>query len=142
MNRTAIAMSLGLLAVPALATDAQSAGLIETYEIAEDAYIYAFPMIGYYKAMYQFFIDKSSSQYKGTMNQLYNEARVFTPKDTAVVTPNSDTPYSFIGMDLRAEPLVLTVPKIEKSRYYVIQLIDMYTFNYGYLGSRSTGNDA
>ena len=52
MNRTAIAMSLGLLAVPALATAAQSAGLIETYEIAEDAYIYAFPMIGYYKAMY------------------------------------------------------------------------------------------
>ena len=106
MSRKAVAISLGLLAAPALATAAQSAGLIETYEIAEDGYIYAFPMIGYYKAMYQFFIDKTSSQYKGTMNRLYNEARVFTPKDTAVVTPNSDTPYSFVGMDLRAEPMV------------------------------------
>ncbi|HNB25224.1 MAG TPA: DUF1214 domain-containing protein, partial [Candidatus Melainabacteria bacterium] len=51
-------------------------------------------------------------------------------------------PYSFVGMDLRTEPLVLSVPKIEKSRYYVIQLVDMYTCNYGYIGSRSTGNDA
>jgi hypothetical protein len=142
MNTKALAMSLGLLAGPALATAAQSAGLIETYEIAEEAYIYAFPMIGYYKAMYQFFIDKTSSQYKGSMNELYNEARVFTPKDTAVVTPNSDTPYSFIGMDLRAEPMVICVPEIEKSRYYSIQLTSMYTFNFGYIGSRATGNGA
>ena len=45
-------------------------------------------------------------------------------------------------MDLRAEPLVLCVPEIEKGRYYSVQLIDMYTFNYGYIGSRTTGNDA
>src|SRR5208282_3511495 len=64
------------------------------------------------------------------------------PKDTAIVVPNSDTPYSFVGMDLRAEPLVLCVPKIEKNRYYNVQMVDMYTFNYGYIGSRTTGNDA
>ena len=29
----------------------------------------------------------------------------FTPADTAVQTPNSDTPYSFVGLDLRAEPV-------------------------------------
>jgi hypothetical protein len=37
---------------------------------------------------------------------------------------------------------VLCVPKIDKSRYYDVQLVDMYTFNYGYIGSRATGNDA
>jgi hypothetical protein len=67
---------------------------------------------------------------------------VFTYKDTAVVTPNSDTPYSFVGLDLRAEPIVLCVPEVEKERYYDVQLVDMYTFNYGYIGSRATGNDA
>ena len=142
MNRTALAMSFGLLITPALATAARCADLIETYETAEEAYTYAFPMIASYKAMYQFFIDKASSQYKGPLNQLFNEARVFTPKDTAVVTPNSDTPYSFVGMDLRAEPMVICVPEIEKSRYYSIQLVDMYTFNFGYIGSRATGSGA
>jgi hypothetical protein len=43
-------------------------------------------------------------------------------------------------MDLRAEPIVLTVPAIEKERYFSIQLIDAYTFNFDYIGSRATGN--
>jgi len=42
--------------------------------------------------------------------------------------------------DLRAEPIVFCVPDIEKNRYYSVQLTDMYTFNYGYVGSRVTGN--
>jgi hypothetical protein len=99
-------------------------------------------MIANYKAMYQFNVDKTSSQYKGPFNQITSVSRVATPQDTAVVTPNSDTPYSLIQMDLRAEPMVLCVPQIEKGRYYSVQLIDMYTFNYGYIGSRATGNDA
>jgi hypothetical protein len=111
-------------------------------DVYQEAYVYGFPMVMNYGIMHAYFVDKNSGQYKAPFNQLYNEARVYTPKDTAIVTPNSDTPYSFVGMDLRAEPLVLSVPKIEKSRYYVIQLIDMYTHNYGYLGSRSTGTDA
>jgi hypothetical protein len=111
-------------------------------DVYQEAYVYGFPMVMNYGVMYAYFVDHSSGQFKAPFNELYNEARVFTPKDTAIVTPNSDTPYSFVGMDLRAEPLVFSVPKIEKSRYYVVQLIDMYTHNYGYLGSRSTGNDA
>ena len=55
--------------------------------------------------------------------------------------PNSDTPYSWLGLDLRAEPIVLAIPAIEKKRYFSIQLIDLYTHNFGYIGSRTTGND-
>jgi hypothetical protein len=108
----------------------------------KQAYIYGFPILMGYGTIYEFGVDKNSSQYKAPFNQIYNEHRVFTPKDTAVVTPNSDTPYSFLLMDLRAEPLVLCVPKVEKNRYYAIQQTDLYTFNYGYIGSRATGNDA
>lgn len=114
----------------------------ETKQIAEEAYIYGFPMVMNYLTVYQYFLDKSSSQYKAPFNQIYNTARVYTPKDTAIVTPNSDTPYSFVAMDLRAEPFVLSLPEIEKSRYYSVQMIDMYTCNYGYIGSRATGNSA
>jgi hypothetical protein len=111
-------------------------------DTAQEAYVYGFPMLMNYGVMYMYFVDHNSGQFKAPFNQIYNEARVFTPKDTAIVTPNSDTPYSFVGLDLRAEPIVLCVPKIEKSRYYDVQLVDMYTFNYGYIGSRATGNDA
>jgi len=46
------------------------------------------------------------SAYAGPFNAIHNTARVYTPADTTVQTPNSDTPYSFVGLDLRAEPLV------------------------------------
>ena len=108
----------------------------------QQAYVYAFPMIAAYKAMYQFNVDKTNPQYKGPFNTVLNSSQVFTPKDTAIVTPNSDTPYSMVEADLRAEPLVFCVPDIPKNRYYSVQLTDMYTFNYGYVGSRATGNDA
>lgn len=114
----------------------------EVRQVAEEAYIFAFPIVMSYGTMYEYGIGKSLFQYKVPTNQIYNTARVFTPKDTAVVTPNSDTPYSFVWMDLRAEPVVLSVPVVEKGRYYSVQLIDQYTFNYGYVGSRATGNEA
>ena len=114
----------------------------ETKAIAEEGFIYGLPIVMNYGVMYEYSVDKNSGQYKAPFNQIKNEARVFTYKDTAVVTPNSDTPYSFAWLDLRAEPIVLSVPAVEKGRYYSVQLEDGNTFNYGYIGSRATGNDA
>jgi hypothetical protein len=113
-----------------------------TRSAAEEAFIYGLPMVMNYGVMYEYAIDTNSAEYKAPFNQIASAARVFTPQDTAVVTPNSDTPYSILWMDLRAEPVVLCVPEVEKSRYYSVQLIDLYTFNYGYIGSRATGNGA
>jgi hypothetical protein len=110
--------------------------------ISEEAFIYAYPMIMAYGIMYDYSVDKKSSQYKGGFNQIINEDRVYTPADTAVVSPNSDTPYSFLMMDLRSQPMVLCVPAVEKNRYYSVQLTSQYTFNYAYIGSRATGNEA
>ena len=109
--------------------------------IAKDAYTYGVPMVAQYAVMYAFSINKSNPQYKGPSNSILNIARVFTPDDTAFVTPNSDTPYSFACLDLRGEPAVITIPKIEENRYFVFQLMDLYTFNFAYIGSRTTGND-
>jgi hypothetical protein len=108
----------------------------------QQAYIYGFPMIAGYKAMYQFAIDKSNSQYKAPFNHIWNDSKTFTPKDTAIVTPNADTPYSLVEFDLRAEPVVFCLPKVDKGRYYSVQLADLYSYNVGYMGSRTTGNDA
>jgi hypothetical protein len=112
----------------------------DTRAIAEDAYVYGFPIVDNYRVLYSYFVNKDDPEYKGDWNQIHNTARVYTPADTAVQTPNSDTPYSAVGADLRAEPLVLTVPPIEQDRYYSLQFIDLYTYNIDYVGSRTTGN--
>ena len=112
----------------------------EARGIAKEAYLYGFPVVEMYKTLYTQAVDKTGANFKAPFNRIGNTAKVFTPKDTAFVTPNSDTPYSFVWMDLRAEPLVLTLPQIAEERYYSVQLIDLFTHNFAYLGTRSTGN--
>ncbi|HMP74458.1 MAG TPA: DUF1254 domain-containing protein [Kiritimatiellia bacterium] len=113
----------------------------EARGIAREAYIYGFPMVDNMRIQYSYFVDKDSPEYKASYNALLNIPRVFTPEDKAVQTPNSDTPYSWIGFDFRAEPIVFTVPPIENGRYWSLQLIDLYTHNFDYLGSRASGNE-
>lgn len=120
----------------------EAPGISETKAIAEEAFIYGLPIVMNYAIMNEYCVNKNSGQYKAPFNTIYNEARVFTYKDTAVVSPNSDTPYSLLWLDLRAEPMVISVPAVDKERYYSVQLTDGNAYNYGYIGSRSTGVEA
>jgi hypothetical protein len=136
---------LALLGVMGCATDQKATSNAVTPEearaIAKEAYIYANPLVDAYRAMYSWFVDEQDPEFKAPLNRIGNVPRVFTPEDRAVQGPNSDTPYSFLALDLRTEPIVLTVPEIEEDRYFSIQLIDLYTHNFDYIGSRTTGND-
>lgn len=114
----------------------------EARAVAKEAYIYGFPLVDSYRIQYAYFVDRGGPEYKTSWNQIYNNARVYTPEDRVIQTPNSDTPYSFLGADLRAEPLVVSLPAVDKGRYYSAQFIDMYTFNFAYAGSRATGAGA
>jgi hypothetical protein len=125
-----------------MTTAAAAPSITETNAIAEEGFIYGLPIVMNYAVMYEYAVDRTSGQFKAPFNEINNEARVFTYKDTAVVTPNSDTPYSIMWLDLRAEPVVLSVPAVDKARYYSVMLCDGNTFNYGYIGSRATGPDA
>ena len=73
----------------------------EARAIAKDAYVYGYPMVDGYRIQYSYFVDRTSPEYKGPWNQVVNTPRVYTPADTAIQTPNSDTPYSWLGLDLR-----------------------------------------
>jgi hypothetical protein len=138
-NLIAAALVCGLAFASARAADLTPA---ETKAIAEEGFIYGLPIVMNYAVMYEYAVDKNSSQFKAPFNHIKNEARVYTYKDTAVITPNSDTPYSVLWLDLRAEPIVLSVPAVERERYYSVMLCDGNTFNYGYIGQRATGPDA
>lgn len=120
----------------------KSTGFLAAKDIAEAGFIYGLPIVMNYSVMYDYCVDKKSGQYKGPFNQIANEARVFTYKDTSVITPNSDTPYSMLWLDLRAQPMVISVPAVDPKRYYSVMLCDGNTYNYGYIGSRATGSEA
>ncbi|WP_296493470.1 DUF1254 domain-containing protein [Rhodoferax sp.] len=130
------ALATGIQAQEA-APDAEAARI---QSVAEEAYIYGLPIVMNYAVMHSYAVDKASPQFKAPFNQLHHEARVLTPKDTVIVTPNSDTPYSMSWLDLRAEPVVISVPAVDPKRYYSVQLVDGNTFNYGIFGSLSTGH--
>src|SRR5436853_4856705 len=139
LNLLSAALAAGLALTTVRAADITPA---EPKAIAEEGFIYGLPIVMNYTVMYEYAVDKLSGQYKAPFNQIDNEARVFTYEDTSVITPNSDTPYSILWTDLRAEPIVLSVPAVEKPRYFSVMLCDGNTFNYGYVGSRATGNEA
>ncbi|MPR09821.1 DUF1254 domain-containing protein [Microvirga tunisiensis] len=128
---------------PAMAQNkAEWPNLLEAKDIAEEGFIYGLPLVMFYAVMQEFAVDRNSGQFKAPFNEINNQNRVATPADTAVITPNSDTPYSMLWLDLRAEPMVISVPTIEKDRYYSVQLIDGNTYNFGYIGTRATGTEA
>jgi hypothetical protein len=112
----------------------------EARSIAKEAYIYLYPMVQNYQTIYQFALNPGGLEFKGPMNSIYNVARVFTPRDTTIVSANSDTPYSYLILDLRTAPYVVHLPPIGSSRYYSLQLVDLYTHNVDYLGTRKDGN--
>ena len=108
--------------------------------IAKEAFIYGYPVVDNHHVIHQYVLDKHSAEYKAPFNQAGHNRNVATPDDKAIVSMNVDTPYSFAWLDLRAEPVVLTLPPFEPRRYVSVQLIDLYTYIVGYISPRTNGN--
>jgi len=99
-------------------------------------------MLFNYKTLYQQMQDRSNKAYVGGFGRFRHYSQLYGPENKELVTPNNDTPYSWAWLDLRREPWVLTVPQVPDDRYYVFQWIDLFTYNFAYVGSRATGNGA
>jgi hypothetical protein len=113
----------------------------EVQAIAEEAYIFAYPMLENYRTMYIQSVSPTSPTYRGPFNQFKHSTVLLGPQFTDVVRPNNDTLYSTAWLDLRAEPIVISVPAIT-DRYYSFQLVNLYTYNFAYIGTRATGTVA
>jgi hypothetical protein len=112
----------------------------EARAIARQAYVYGFPMVEAYEAMHRQALAPGRF-FRAPLNQLSHDAKPADATVTKVVWPNADTVLSTVWLDLRAEPVVLTLPTVEKERYHSVQLVDLHTFNFAYLGTRATGNE-
>lgn len=140
--RLVIATAVALAAASAVPAAAQSLTPQAARAIAKEAWLYAYAPIEGYKTMYNQAVNKDFPGYVGGFNRFRHYARMATPADTDIVTPSNDTPYSWAWLDLRAEPMVLSLPAVPAPRYYVNQWFDMYTHNFAYTGVRATGREA
>ncbi len=113
----------------------------EARAIAEEAYIFSFPMLMGYRFGFAQFLVPSLPTYRGPVNAIHGKPVTLDHTFKDVITPNADTPYSMGLLDLRAEPVVLQVPEVT-NRYYVMQFEDLYGTNPHYVGTRATGSKA
>jgi hypothetical protein len=74
------------------------------------------------------------------VNQLSNQRRLTTAAHQPNVQANDDTLYTLAHLELSRGPMVLHVPRLRGGRYYVFQLVDPYTNDFAYIGTRTTGN--
>lgn len=109
-------------------------------EIAQDAFIYGFPVVDNHNVINKYVVDRDSGEYKAPFNGIGHARNVAGPENRAVVSMNVDTPYSFAWLDLRDEPIVLTLPAFDSGRYVSVELIDLYTYIVGYISPRTNGN--
>lgn len=115
----------------------------ETYAIARDAYLYAYPVVSMETTMRQAtnVPDAASVNMRAPANQ-FAHARAYPRDDEKdVVRFNFDTLYSFAWIDLAQEPVILTVPDTQ-GRYYLLPMLDMWTDVFAVVGSRTTGTRA
>ncbi|MEN4922198.1 DUF1254 domain-containing protein [Achromobacter spanius] len=125
---------------PDAATGSQSVGIQgvtaqQARSIAREAYLYGTPMVASYQAIYAASIDKNGPHYKGPFNTVHPAGGT-----GPAANPDPDAQYLFAALDLRAEPVVVTVPSAEKRRDVALQVMDLYTYRVADIGSRTTGN--
>ena len=108
------------------------------HAVAKEAYTFGFPLVENYRRLHACFVKGDSADFKSSWNRLHHDAIGAVGKARPPM-PNEDVAWSYLGADLRAEPLVLTVPPIDRGRYYSLQFIDMHASNFAYISSRTKG---
>ena len=123
--------------------DAQGASNERAYEIARDAYIYAYPIITMDVSMHQStnVPDANAIPLRAPINQFAHARTYPRAEDRDVVRYNFDPLYSPVWLDLAPEPIVLSVPDTA-GRYYLLPMLDMWTDVFSVVGSRTTGTKA
>lgn len=113
----------------------------EADSIAKDAYVYAYPLILTHLTLQKLsnFAEPKEGDAFGPPNQ-FHHARVFpNPDDKIVIRENVDTLYSAAVLDLKAEPMVLSVPKTD--RYFMLPMLSLWTDVFAVPGTRTTGKN-
>ena len=74
-------------------------------------------------------------------NEIWRVDNIANPTVAAqagYVTPNVNVIYGFGFMDIGQQPIILEAPDSE-GRYYMVQMVDMWTNAFAYVGGVATG---
>ncbi len=124
-------LTLGSLVLALVAQRPQSPlAPAEVRAIAKEAYVYGYPLVASYGLEYAWFVERGKPEFKAPWNVLACAPRVCTPEDKTPQMPELDTCTAQLGLDLRSEPIVLTLPTLEQKRYFSVQLLDAYTHDF------------
>jgi len=129
-----------LTVLGAIPSSAAELGKGETEHMTEEAFIYGFPMVMNYAVFYGYFVDKASPEYKGsTEPALQHGARLHAERHGRRHAEQRHAVFV-----RRHGPARGTVRRLQprEGTLLLVQLVDMYTFNYGCMGGRTTGNGA
>lgn len=93
----------------------------------EEAYVYAFPLELMDATMKSATNTEEVIPGKAPVNQFMHGQNTVNAKFTDVVTPNVDTIYTQVWLDLGKEPMIYTMPEPEDHRFFNVQLLDAWT---------------
>ena len=99
---------------------------------------YCVPIVAMYNLRYSISFAPTAKSKPG---ELWRFAQIATPevaRQTGYVSPNVNVLYGFGFVDLRREPVILSVPN-SHGRYYMVQMVDMWTNSFAYAGGTATG---
>ncbi|MDR3453255.1 MAG: DUF1254 domain-containing protein [Rhodoferax sp.] len=137
----ALAASFGAVAAHATEQDWVATGAPPTTSVTlHQAFDYAFPLVlmGRLRAG---MLGTQAAPGAQKLNVWRHARKLSGPQDRWVTTPNADTLYSTLWLDLGQGPVKLSVPDTAE-RYYSLAFLDMATNNFAMVGRRVSGTRA
>jgi hypothetical protein len=114
----------------------------EAHGLGVDAYLYLYPLVIMDLTRRQMTNVPAGKQPGFGPPNTFNNLPEYPPANLKVVVrPNFDTLYSVAWLDLTKEPIILSVPDTN-GRYYLLQMLDMWTDVFASPGWRTTGTQA
>lgn len=155
---------IGLMAVFLLASCHQKKRLNETEitQIAKEAYIYGYPIVENYRNMYAGAIDTQNPNFVKPFNELAllpmpqyddvnmggteeaaengNEEKIQTLTERSPKPGTTDIVYGSAWLDLRREPVVVSIAPVDGKRYFSVQFVDLFGNDFDYFSNQKDGN--
>ena len=141
-SAAALPVILAPLALLALASSASAQSVLdeEAYQIAKDAYVYAYPMALTHATLQRLSnFAEPAGPARGPANQFHHVRAFPDSSSRSVVRTNVDTLYSAGILDLKAEPVVLSVPATD--RYFMLPMLSLWSDVFAVPGTRTTGRN-